>query len=42
VALAGTRVYDGTTNAAYGILTITNVVGGDNVFLVSGGAGLRA
>ena len=40
VALAGTRVYDGTTNAAYGILTITNVVGGDNVFLVSGGAGL--
>jgi len=40
VALTGTRAYDGTTNAAYGILTITNILGTDDVFLVSGSAGL--
>ena len=40
VGLTGTRAYDGTTNAAYGILTITNILGSDSVFLVSGSAGL--
>jgi len=40
VGLTGTRAYDGTTNAAYGILTITNILGSDSVFLASGSAGL--
>ncbi len=40
VGLTGTRAFDGTTNAAYGILTITNLVTGDTVFLASGSAGL--
>ncbi|MEI6197695.1 MAG: Ig-like domain repeat protein, partial [Verrucomicrobiota bacterium] len=40
VGLTGTRAYDGTTNAVYDILTITNLLGGDSVFLVAGSAGL--
>lgn len=40
VGLTGTRAYDGTTNAAYGILAITNLLGGDSVFPFSGSAGL--
>jgi autotransporter-associated beta strand protein len=40
VGLTGARAYDGTTNAAFGILTITNIVGSDNVSLASGSVGL--
>ena len=40
VGLTGIRAYDGTANAVYGILTITNVLAGDSVFLVAGSAGL--
>jgi hypothetical protein len=38
VALAGTRGYDGTNDAASGILTITNAAGSDDVALASGSA----
>jgi hypothetical protein len=41
VQLSGTRVYDGTTEAASGILTIGNIVGSDNVTL-SGSATLAS
>ena len=40
VGLTGHRAYDGTTNASYSILTITNIVGGDNVYPASGSVGL--
>ena len=40
VGLTGTRAYDGTANAAFGILLITNILGSDRVFPVSGSAGL--
>jgi len=36
VNLTGTRAYDGTTNAAAGILTIANALSGDDVSVVSG------
>jgi hypothetical protein len=39
VKLSGSRIYDGTTTAAAGILSITNLVGGDQVTL-SGSATL--
>ncbi len=39
VGLSGTRAYDGTTNAAYSVLSITNIVGADSVVLASGAAG---
>ena len=40
VVLSGTRTYDGTTNAAAGILSILNIANGDNVTVASGAAGL--
>ena len=40
VILAGTRQYDGTTNAAAGILSVANAVVGDDVSLVSGSGAL--
>jgi hypothetical protein len=40
VSLTGTRTYDGTTNAAFGILTVANVVGSDTVNVASGTGGL--
>lgn len=36
IVVTGTRVYDGATDAASGILTITNVLPGDTVNVVSG------
>jgi autotransporter-associated beta strand protein len=42
VILTGTRAYDGTTNAAFGILSVANTVSNDNVTVVSGSAGLAA
>jgi len=39
VVLTGTRLYDGTTNAAAAILSVTNLVGSDSVTL-SGSVGL--
>ena len=49
VVLAGTRAYDGTTTAAFGILSVSNAVGGDTISVGSGSgtlasatAGLRA
>jgi autotransporter-associated beta strand protein len=40
VILAGTRAYDGTTNANAAILSVANVVGTDDVNVASGIAGL--
>lgn len=40
VSVSGTRAYDGTTNAAAGILAISNLRNGDQVSAVSGSAGL--
>jgi len=40
VVLAGTRPYDVTTSAAFGILSVTNAVGGDDVGVASGSATL--
>ncbi|MDB6018009.1 MAG: hypothetical protein JWR19_2498, partial [Pedosphaera sp.] len=40
VNLTGTRVYDGTTNAAAAILSVTNVINGDTVTVNSGTGGL--
>jgi hypothetical protein len=40
VALAGTRAYDGTTNAVAAILSVANKVGGDTVDVASGTGGL--
>ncbi|HWD94307.1 MAG TPA: LamG-like jellyroll fold domain-containing protein [Verrucomicrobiae bacterium] len=40
VGLTGTRPYDGTADAAFNILTITNIIGGDNVYPASGSVGL--
>jgi hypothetical protein len=40
VILTGTRAYDGTTNAAFGILSVSNAVAGDNVTVASGSGGL--
>jgi hypothetical protein len=42
VALTGTRLYDGTTTAAAGILTVTNKVGGDVVTVASGSGSLAS
>ena len=42
VTLSGSRTYDGTTTAASTILSITNVVGSDNVTVASGSATLAA
>jgi autotransporter-associated beta strand protein len=42
LVLTGARGYDGTSNAAYGILSISNAVGGDDVSLASGAATLAA
>ncbi|MCX6895772.1 MAG: MBG domain-containing protein, partial [Verrucomicrobia bacterium] len=42
VALAGSRAYDGTTNAAYSLLTVTNIFGSDNLTLTSGTVGLAS
>ena len=38
VVLAGTRIYDGTTDAAASILTVSNKVGADNVTLSGTGS----
>ncbi len=40
VGILGTRTYDGTTNAPYSILSITNIVGSDSVNVASGLGGL--
>jgi autotransporter-associated beta strand protein len=40
VGLTGIKAYDGTSYANYAILTITNIVGEDNVFPASGSVGL--
>jgi len=40
VVLTGSRAYDGTTNAAFGILSVANAVNGDNVSVASGTGGL--
>jgi hypothetical protein len=40
VVLTGSRAYDGTTNAAFGILSVANVVNGDPVSVASGTGGL--
>ena len=40
VVLTGSRAYDGTTNAAFGILSVANAVNGDNVLVASGTGGL--
>jgi hypothetical protein len=42
VVLTGTRAYDGTPDAVYGILLVTNNVGGDIVTVSAGSAGLAA
>jgi hypothetical protein len=42
VILNGTRVYDGTTNAVYGILSVANKVGSDNVTVSAGSVGLAS
>jgi hypothetical protein len=36
--LTGTRAYDGTATAAFGILSVVNAVGSDDVYLASGSA----
>jgi hypothetical protein len=40
--LTGTRPYDGTATAAFGILSVSNKVGGDDVFVASGSASLAS
>jgi autotransporter-associated beta strand protein len=40
VGLTGTRAYDATTNVAFGILSVTNVVGSDIVTVASGTGGM--
>jgi autotransporter-associated beta strand protein len=40
VELEGTRLYDGTTNADFSILSVSNFVGSDDVMLTSGSGGL--
>jgi autotransporter-associated beta strand protein len=42
VILDGTRAYDGTTNANFSILTVTNFIGSDVVTVASGNGGLAA
>ena len=42
VALTGTRTYDGTTNADFSILSVTNAVNGDTVNLAAGTGTLAA
>jgi len=42
VILTGTREYDGTTNAAYGILSVSNIVGSDSITVASGSGGLAS
>ncbi len=42
VVLTGTRPYDGTSTAAFGILSVANAVGGDDVFVASGNATLAS
>jgi len=42
VVLTGTRLYDGTATASYSILTVSNVVGSDNVIVASGSATLAS
>ena len=42
VVLRGTKTYDGSTNAAASILSVTNVVGSDDVNAASGSAGLAS
>ena len=40
--LTGSRTYDGTTTAAFGILTVTNKVGSDDVTVASGSGTLAS
>ena len=40
VGILGTRAYDGTTNAPYSTLSVTNFVGSDSVIVASGLGGL--
>lgn len=40
--LTGARPYDGTATAAFGILFVSNKVGGDDVFVASGSASLAS
>jgi len=40
VSLTGSRAYDGTTNAAFGILSVANPIGSDTVTVASGTGGL--
>ena len=42
VTLTGTRLYDGTTNAAFSILTISNAIAPDVVTVASGAATLAS
>ena len=42
VTLTGTRAYNGTADAAFGILTVSNVVGTDDVTVASGTATLAS
>jgi YDG domain len=42
VTLTGTRPYDGTTNAAFGILSVANKIGTDDVTLASGSGTLAS
>lgn len=42
VGLTGTRYFDGTSNALYSILTITNVIGTDDVSPASGSVMLKS
>jgi trimeric autotransporter adhesin len=42
VALSGSRTYEGTANAAYGILSVANKVGSDAVTVASGSGTLAS
>ncbi len=42
VVLTGTRNYDATTNAIYGILSVSNAVAGDDIIVASGSNGLSS
>jgi hypothetical protein len=42
VVLTGSRLYDGTATAAFGILSVANKVGGDDVVVASGSATLAS
>ena len=42
VHLAGSRIYDGTNTASFGILTVTNAAGADTVDVASGNATLAS